>query len=159
MHKDKLPSFREVSQHIPVAFGEDEIIELARLVNPLNNKKRYDTQHFIVNLPQENILNVAQGIFDPSKINKYNELHYDDNYENMIWASPAKLINMYVNKEINLTSTQYMIINILTTFKNFKDIVSYLKTVQYNCSNSFSENIIEKRCLTMPFNLAMVKTP
>lgn len=26
----------------------------------------------------------------------------DENYENMIWASPVKIIKMYLKKEINL---------------------------------------------------------
>lgn len=104
------------------------------------------------------MVNVLQGVSDKAYGNKFDELLYDDNYESMIWASPAKIIKMYMSREISLTSTQYIIVNILASFKNFKDIVSYLKTIQYCCLNSFAENLIEKRCLTIPFNMAIVKS-
>ena len=41
--KNSPPSFRDIANALPSPLDEDEIIELVRLVDPINNKQRYDT--------------------------------------------------------------------------------------------------------------------
>jgi len=149
--------FRELEKHCRGAYDEEEIIEFIRLVTPNFHKVRLDTQYFVMNCKEENLWNIHSALKEASQKHDTNNLIIDEGYDSILWGSPAKLMSMYLAKDINLSTNEVIIINILMSFKRYSDLISYLKTVQYNCLNSFSENILDKRCLTFPFNIGIVK--
>lgn len=155
--KDGVPTYRELAIPMRTVRDEEEIIELIRLVTPNIHRVRYDTQYFIMNCRDENMWNVPAILKDASQKLDHTNLTLDEEYNAMMWASPAKVMKLYLNKEINLSTNEILITNILMTFKRYSDVIGYLKTIQYNSINSFSDNILEKKCLTFPFNLTIAK--
>lgn len=128
---------------------------MVRLVTPAHHKSRFDTQFFVIQPRNDQFFNVHAGIGDSKLANNSDTLIPADEYETYTWTNPAKIMKMYLNRDLNLAFHQFIITNILLSFKKSKDFIDYLQTIQYNCLNTYTEDIIAKRCLTFPFNVSI----
>jgi hypothetical protein len=148
-------SYEEVSESLGNVYSDHcEIVELIKFVTHPSHKTRYNTQFFVLSPKKEQFINIGVGLKTPEKIYDDHELALGDESESMVWTNPAKMMKMYLEKEATMAQPIFLVTNILLNFKTSSELIKYLNTVQYLCLNSFTENILERQCLTFPFNIA-----
>jgi len=95
-------------------------------VTPAQHKQRFDTQFFVIHPRNDQFVNVNAGIGDTKLANNCDTLIPADEYETYIWTNPAKLMKMYLARDLNLAAPQFIITNIMMSFKKSKDFIDYL---------------------------------
>ena len=112
----------------------DEIYPFIRLITIPYLKYRYDTQFFFYQIKKNNVVNWKQFFhadhsFD-STFQTFDQIDFDhQEFDEMTWLDPSEILHkFYTNKDFGLAPPQFLIINILSSFLDFKSFIAFLNT-------------------------------
>jgi len=152
---NKMPTFYELSNLIEC--DTDNTKEFLRLITVPFLKSRYDCQFFITKLRSDHIINVPKAIQDFGRIDNIDELLINKSESSDYqWLNPLECLKLFMNKKIIMAPPQFMILNILTSFKKFSDIESYLNELKQYGEEYKGTDVLRKNPLTFPTLIAMI---
>lgn len=112
----------------------DEIYPFIRLITIPYLKYRYDTQFFFYQIKKNSAVNWKQFFnadmsFD-STFQTFDQINFDrKEFDEMIWLDPSEILyKFYTSKDFRLAPPQFLIINILSSFLDFRSLIAYLNT-------------------------------
>jgi 8-oxo-dGTP pyrophosphatase MutT (NUDIX family) len=153
----KAPLFYDL-QNIFYPIENYNIHEVFRLVTIPQLKHRFNTQFFIT-IADENCLNFhsryvdkdSKGLYDYDNLNVEANEHTEHH-----WLNPVEVLKKYYNKEIELAPPQFMISNVLLSFKKIGDFLTELKQIKQQ-SDPTSTDYLKRNPLTFPLMIGMTQ--
>lgn len=130
----------------------DNLTEFVRLITVPFLKRRYDTQFFLTEVSEEKTLNIYSAKENIENINDHHKLLINlEESSEFKWMSPPESLNLFLNKEIELAPPQFMILNILMSFKELDGVHEFLQKAKNK-----RHSVLNQSALDFPLMICLI---
>lgn len=153
----KTPEFYDL-QNFFFPLENSNLHEVFRLVTIPQLKHRFNTQFFIT-VADENCVNFHSRFIDKdiNGLHDYDNLNVNANeHTEHHWLNPVEVLKKYYNKEIELAPPQFMLSNVLLSFKKIEDFLKDLEDIK-KARDPNSSDYLKRNPLTFPFMIGMTQ--